>query len=289
MAIAKRAGAALHLLHVQSSMESEIGEISPYSEDIVAALMQRHEVYLENLAQQCRQRGVNDVATTVKVGAVAEIIHDVAASLTADLIVMTTHGRGPFARFWLGSVADSLLREATQPMLLVKPATAESKTALPASPEQVSLKRLLLPLDGTNLAEQIIEPAIALGSLFGAEYSLLRVIQPLLPTVPSVEFAANAALLQEQVRGLHEQAKTAAAKYLEEVAGRLRGRALTVSSEVADADSPAEAILQRATPPVDAVGIATHGRHGLPRMFIGSVADKVVRGCHWPVLIYRPK
>jgi nucleotide-binding universal stress UspA family protein len=82
---------------------------------------------------------------------------------------------------------------------------------------------------------------------------------------------------------------TEARDYLERVAAPLRESGLTVGSRVDVAEQPATAILHDAVPPViDLVALETHGRRGLSRLFLGSVADKVIRGVHMPVLVHRP-
>lgn len=285
LAIARRAGANLHLLHVQAPLESEFIEVYSYGNDLMSVLIERNQRYLENVVANLKEQGFISVSASVKVGTIADSIHNYAAEFGIDLIVMTTHGRGPFARFWLGSTADALLRECSVPLLLVKPASSG-----PAElGKDIALKRLLVPLDGTPLAEQIIDPATDLGNLFSAEYTLLRAVKPFVPVMETVEFREATHRLLEDLRRLHEQARNNAQKYLDAVAGRLRGRSLKVSAQVVNAESPAEAILHKATLPEDAVCLATHGRSGLPRIFVGSVADKVVRGSHLPVLLYRPK
>ena len=87
---------------------------------------------------------------------------------------MTTHGRGPLTRFWLGSVADELVRRASVPLLLVRP-----HEGVPDLAQEPILQHLLIPLDGSELAEQVLEPAVALGTLMAADYSLLRIYGPL--------------------------------------------------------------------------------------------------------------
>ena len=76
------------------------------------------------------------------------------AETKPDLVVMTTHGRGPLGRFWLGSVADELARVLPVPLLLVRP-QAEAEPDLETEPP---LRQILIPLDGSKLAEQILGP-----------------------------------------------------------------------------------------------------------------------------------
>src|SRR5262249_13166269 len=141
------------------------------------------------------------VTAQVLQGEVAETLCRQAAEAGADLVVMATHGRGPFGRFWLGSVADELIRHLHLPILLVRPEEAEvdlSRNALPS--------RVLVPLDGTELAEQILEPAVALAALLpAAEVTLLRVIKPVVP----VHYLPEGAAVDQEAHHLLQQVESA--------------------------------------------------------------------------------
>jgi nucleotide-binding universal stress UspA family protein len=200
---------------------------------------------------------------------------------------MTTHGRGPLARFWLGSVADALVRQASVPILLVPP-----KGAAPDLAQTPVIRRVLIPMDGSELAEQVLEPALALGAATQTEYTLLRVVT--LATPPSYDPAGGRIgglheSLLAQLQALERQQWTEAQGYLERIAGNLRTRSLTVQTRVESHEQPARAILDDAeTNAVDLIAVATQGRGGVKRLLLGSVADKVVRGAATPVLVHRP-
>jgi len=139
----------------------------------------------------------------------------------------------------------------------------------------------------------VLEPAAALGQLVGAEITLLRVVRPAAPVpaeLPEGAAGREAAALLEQVRGLHRQVLREAEGYLTRVAGRLRAPGRRVLTKVVVGEHAASAILDEARDGgVDLIALATHGRHGLPRLLLGSVADKVVRGAAAPVLVLRPQ
>src|SRR5260370_16620054 len=92
-------------------------------------------------------------------------------------MVMTPHGRGPLARFWLGSVADELVRHAPAPILLVRP--QEEKHDEPGKSKEPIFRKILVCLDGSELSESIVEKAVPLACLMESEISLVRVIQPM--------------------------------------------------------------------------------------------------------------
>jgi nucleotide-binding universal stress UspA family protein len=218
---------------------------------------------------------------------VADALHEQAVALGADWIVLTTHGRGLLARFWLGSVADQLVRRTTVPIFLVRP----RDDAPDLNREQV-ITNILVPLDGSSLAEQVLEPAASVARAMGAQVTLLRVVQPLvLGNYDPGELVAvglRPAVLH-QLEQIQAELVKAAEGYLDGVAGRLRARGLTVRTAVVASEQPAVAILDEVRARgCDLIALATHGRSGLARMFLGSVADKVIRGATVSVLIHHP-
>ncbi len=196
-----------------------------------------------------------------------------AATTDADLIVMTTHGRSGLARFWLGSVADTLVRLSHLPILLLQPTASEPDFTQPPL-----FKNIPIPLDGSALAEQILEPAVALGELLGTEYTLLRAVEPLFPVY-------NLIL---QTQELDESALQEAWGYLHQVAQQLAIEERRMHTPGFLATQPADAILESAQRHGnDLIALATHGKRGLTRLMVGSVADKLLRGATIPILVYR--
>jgi nucleotide-binding universal stress UspA family protein len=258
-----------------------------FREDLEVLLKKQEEAYLEGMVHRLRELAEVDVTCELLEGAIGDGIRAATVGTKADLVVMTTHGRGPLGRLWLGSVADELVRQLTTPLLLVRP----TETPLDLKSDPV-LKHILLPLDGSPLAEQMIEPAVALGSLMHADYTLLRVIKPVTPhtvLLREPELPPLAKSVLDRIEAIHEQLTTEARAYLEQVAERLRARSLRSKVKVAVAEQPGVAIIQQASPPAtDLIALETHGRHGLARMILGSVADKVIRGAVVPVVVQHP-
>jgi nucleotide-binding universal stress UspA family protein len=190
---------------------------------------------------------------------------------------MTTHGRGPLSRFWLGSVATELVQCSPVPVLLVRP-----KEGLPDLAADPAPRRILIPLDGSPLGEGVIPVAVAVGTLSGAAYRLLRVVPP----VPSSggglgELGAGTPTVADQLRA-------EASGYLADLTARTPG--LTAAATHVAVDwPPAVAVLAEADANgIDLIALETRGRSGLVRALLGSVADKVVRGATVPVLLQRP-
>jgi nucleotide-binding universal stress UspA family protein len=107
-----------------------------------------------------------------------------------------------------------------------------------------------------------------------------------LPGEPGV-ISSEAAEVMERVERAHAELRKEATAYLTGVAERLRASGLRVQTQVAIEEKPDTAILNFAKPPIDMIALETHGRGGIVRILLGSVADKVVRGSKLPILIHK--
>ena len=286
--LAVRAGAELHIVHVHTPLKMSYAEIRLYDETLEEQIKERQRAYLEGLRKKLTGISGLAVRTMLRQGDMMGEVRDHLAEYGVGLIVMTTHARGALGRFWLGSVADRLVRESPMPVLLAHP---QSKA--PDFREGVTLKHIMMPLDGSPFAEKILDPAVNLGRLVDADYTLLRVIKAVFPYPYNVEGATLGQMAQnlmERIDKVQDELKREAHDYLEGVAQRLRGQGLRVKTLVAIDEQPAAGLVHQAVSPVaDVLAIASHGRHGLARLFQGSVADQVVRHGTVPVLVYTPK
>lgn len=282
LSVACRTEAKLTLVHVHSFP----GPL--YTSDGVAifdvATDERNRstelAYLDDIARQIAPALPTPPQTALIEGAVVDALCEEVQKSEADLIVMTTHGRGPFSRFWLGSVADALVRRAPIPILLVRP-DAQLPEVLDLTKPR-NFERVLLPLDGSQLSEQMLAPAVEFVELTGAELTLLLALDPTGMSYAPMLYTAG---LEGDVL---DQMKVEARDYLEEIAAPMRARGLTVKTQVVYAQ-PAVAILNYAADHgANLIAMATHGRSGLSRALLGSVADKVLRGAHIPLLVMRP-
>jgi nucleotide-binding universal stress UspA family protein len=244
-------------------------------------IREQEQAYLDGVAQRLKSHSSSRIGARLVDGRVVDSIRDWAQSRAADLIVMTTHGRGPLSRCWLGSIADQLVRRSPVPVLLVPP-----HTNVPDLQSEPVLSHILIPLDGSEPAEQVVEPAVSVGHLMGAVYTLLRVVEPLIgvgydPVTIAYEVQDEHALALKQ-----QDAQI----YLGRVAERFRQQSLQVNTCVRVGHQPAAVILeQAASEGVTMIALQTQGRRGLSRVLLGSVADKVIRGATVPVLASRPR
>jgi nucleotide-binding universal stress UspA family protein len=285
LSLARRTGAALHLAHVLTPVVV-YPDVVLANAGLEAQLRDRQRAYLDGVAGRLAAIAPVPVRTALLEGAVAPTIQNHVAAVGADLLVMTTHGRSPLGRIWLGSVADYLVRHVNVPLLLVHPRDPAPEWTSDPAP-----RHILVPLDGSHLAEEMLEPAAGLAALTDGSLILLRVVRPALPSSFSLDadgVGAGAQRLIDEIEKVQQHLLSEATAYLEGVADRLRGRNLVVRTRVVVEEQPALAILHDAKAGVDLIALQTHGRGGLARLLLGSVADKVIRGAGVPVLVRRP-
>jgi nucleotide-binding universal stress UspA family protein len=244
------------------------------------AFQSTHIAYMESLEGKVAEVAARPASTALLDGDVADALCQEALRSDSDLIVMSTHGRGGLTRVWLGSVADAVVRQSSTPVLLVRPPEGEQPFL---EVEEPKIRRILIPLEGSTLSEAAIEPALELGALFGASFTLLRVIE-----FPIMVGAYLPETLQSN-QAILEEAETEARAYLEGVRSRLDDGSRQIDTDVVVNQQPARGILNYAAANnADLVSIATHGRGGVERTLLGSTADKVIRGANTPILIVRP-
>jgi nucleotide-binding universal stress UspA family protein len=277
LAIAERAHSNLRLVLVhqihQPRVLMEPARIYIRTE---TALQQSERDYLTGLVSRVRERMGRAVSCAILKGRAGVTLAEYIKQTSPDLVVMTTHGYGGVRRAWLGSVADQLIRSSGVPILLIR--ADRSKTAATS----VDFTKILVPLDGSPLAEAALEPAAALARLWDAEISLMQIVQPVfLATDPMLPLPSY----DEQ---LTANQRDAAREYVQAVAERLRDQGVKASG-VAILGGVADELLGLARPGrIGLVAMATHGRGGARRLVLGSVADKLVRAADVPVLVVRP-
>jgi nucleotide-binding universal stress UspA family protein len=137
-------------------------------------------------------------------------------------------------------------------------------------------KRIVVPLDGSPLAEQSVTHAVAQAERFDAEIVLLKVLQPL----PEATYSSPAA-----VKTAEKMSAQLARDYLERVANGIRHQDITVDVALLEGRPYGEIVRYAAEPDVDMIVISTRGHSGWSRWLLGSVADRVVRGATVPVLL----
>jgi nucleotide-binding universal stress UspA family protein len=276
--------AAVHLVHVHVTPVPMMVEGVVVSDPTLDRSIREQEGdYMDRLAERVRAAGP-DLSVTARTidsdDPLAETIGKAAAETGADLVVMTTHGRGPFARFWLGSVSDEFLRHTPVPTLVLRPRDDAGPSDLTARP---ALNHLIVPLDGSELAERVIDPAVKLATRFGADITLLLVLD-------SPGSSGTIARLQKRDAAGALSADEQAEKYLDRCARSVADRGGPARTKLVRQGAPGEVILALAgQDPATGVALATRGRSGITRLLTGSVTDDVVRNAPGPVLVFHPQ
>lgn len=214
--------------------------------------------------------------SSVEIGNPAERIVARVAAQPGTLIAMATHGRSGIQRWLLGSVAEKVLQTATNHLLLVK-ATDKAKSI-----EDVLLKTVVVPLDGSSLAEKVLPHVSNLAKKMDLEILLVRVY-----ALPIMGYTAED-YYTPNLDQLLEQAKEEARQYLEQKVTQLKGEGLRrVSSRFLEGDSARQIIDIARKTPDNLIAMCTHGRSGIGRLVLGSITNRVVRHSGDPVLIVR--
>lgn len=284
--VARRANAALRLVHVHRAATTNpiFIEGLPVIDAELHSRAQEHErAYLQRIAE--RLSATYGIACSWETldgdESVAALLLEEATRTNTDLIVMTTHGRSGFAQLWLGSVAESLIRLSSLPLLLQRP--TDEPVAMHEPP---LLTNMLIPLDGSAFAEQILGPARQLGRVLDTSYTLLSVVEPHMVLHPH-DLAIAPVDLDPQ--DTHDHLASVQA-YLDQVAQQLGADDQPIATRTLVGAHPAAKILEAAqAQPHTLLALATHGHSGLKRLFWGSTADKLLRGTTCPMLVYRPQ
>lgn len=269
-------GAELHLAHVLR-MAPDMDFKTPQG-DLTwrEKIREGAEGYLEGIAGDAREQGLSTL-TAVLDGRVVPTLKDYVEEQGVDLVVMTSHGTGGVQRWWLGSVADGLIRTTHADVLLVRPWDDTEDR----EPTESRFAHLLVPLDGSELAETALESALVLAERFNAQVTLLRVVPA------PVELKSIYGVSGVEVAGKgHEERVREAQEYLDAIAARYPGANLQL--RVGKSGAPAEGIVDAArVVEADLIVLSSHGRGGVERLVLGSVTDKVVRSTTRPVLVVR--
>jgi nucleotide-binding universal stress UspA family protein len=282
--------APVELLRAYSLPEADWSEITgdeftfaPVDEK--AARSSGH-AYLDQLADRERTKaedylafvakglqGAAPVTTTVREGRADEVIVNAARERLSTLIVMATHGRSGPVRIALGSVAEKVLLTSPNPLLLVR-ARKDHDAA-----REAEVKNIVVPLDGSATAEEILPFAAASARLLNAAVTVTWVVQPL------YDYEGYATGLYDAA---DKEMREMAAGYLEKVCGRLRSAGVSKAEGALLSGTPAAKIVELAeNTPGSLIAMTTHGRSGFGRFILGSVADRVVHNAPCPVLLIR--
>ena len=277
VALADKLGATVALLHViePRTWLSELGSVGPIRVDSEVVASARAQ-----LAALAKREGKGEVAVTcsvfVRAGNPFHSITTAAREQKADLIVIATHGHTGFERVLLGSTAERVVRHAPCPVLTV-PTRAKTKRMGKTSP--FKLKKILVPIDFSNVSKGALPWATHLAAHFGAELILLHIVEKF-----PIDYVLGPGLKNETFVPFMKQAEAD----LERMVADLSKSPGVKASAVVRDGTPHEVICQTAmTLGADLIVLTTHGYTGLKHVWLGSTAERVVRHSPCPVLTVR--
>jgi nucleotide-binding universal stress UspA family protein len=265
--LAKKQGAVLHLVRVEATPYriEPIGRHSSFAPDGGLhddRLVNRDE--LELLAAACKAAAKIRVVSAFEKGPVGRTLADYARKSEADLIVMASHSRMAHRHTALGSITEYLIRRSNIPVLVVK-----GRPAFVGPTDAESFSTIVVPLDGSELAESILPATKKLARMLHSRINLVHVLTP---GMYSQQQTAEAVL------PWWETDIGTARDYLDRIAADLVESGLTVTTDVLLSDDIVTTILEHAAHlSADIIAIATSGAGGMSRFVFGSVADELTR------------
>ncbi len=293
--LAKASGGVLTLLRITNpaiEYGPYLAQPFAYMEDVIDEDLANAQHYLEQVERSDVLKGVR-IHREVISGEIAQSILDFSQNHALDILVMCSHGRTGFKRWALGSIAQKVARYSTKPVLVVNGGHATQVAATSTRPISV-----LVALDGSPLAETALLPAaqlcVSLNTPDKGRLHLIRVVQ----LVQALRDEAA-----EAINAMNEQTIAEARAYLQKVEHRFQGGDLAmfhlnVTASIATSYDTADILVQEAEQGeccddgtehegCDIIALATHGRGGLQRWVMGSVAERVLGSTKLPMLIVR--
>jgi len=275
LAMASKSGGTLHLLSAVSSLP--IFQPADPNRDTSPGWFAEEGVRTKAYLEKVRDRILGDdpsqaVELHMPTGSPASAILQAIRDLGADVVVMTTHGRGALGRAWVGSVTDRVMRESACPVLL-----------LPTGETADFSASILVPMDASETSEAALAEAARLARLWESRLTLATVIpKPQSVAVPFLDLSAET----EGIRMDREEEMHA---YLEAQAEPLRAEGLRVNTLTARTDEVAPGLVRLLEQSRSGlVVMGTQGRGGMARFFMGSVASRMIRTSPVPVMLVPP-
>ncbi len=268
---AKALGARLLLVTVWEGADEALELVlKGVAEELFSTAEKKFEEYLFGVAKRIKDVPVD---AEVLAGHPADEIVRLVAERDIEMLVLSSHGRSGLGRFWFGSVGSQLVRRAGVPRLVIGP------EALEQTAQEIKNGRILVPLDGSELSEAALEPAKRFAKLFDAEIVVTQVLG----------WASHAFVFDvppTTVADIDKELAKASKEYLAQIVERLGNdrpvRAEVLHGLVADALTD---LVHREH--IGLVVMTSHGRGGLSRAALGSVADRMLHSSA-PVLLIRP-
>jgi len=244
----------LRVVTLPPSMEADAGEP-------LDLLWSRATEYLQNVSGRLSSEGIR-VRSKVVEGFAASQILDVVRKEHATLVAMSTHGRTGLSRWVFGSVTEKILRTSPVPVLAVPSFVGLGGEAFPVGARELPFKKILAPIAAEELSLEVLTPLLEAAKLFGSRVFLMNACEGPECAVPTHE-----------MRRAFE---------------RLREAGVPAEPVLKQGDAALQILEAARELAVDLIAMTTHGRSGVSRWVMGSVAEKVLRASNVPLLLVRP-
>jgi nucleotide-binding universal stress UspA family protein len=270
--LAARTGATLHVLHAEVLRQSDRPDEHPTPTTDLNAL--REDLKRTNTGSADAIDAVEVVEVVRRDISPGPAILDYAGERDIDLIAMGTHGRRGPSRLLLGSVAEEVARRADQPVLTVRGKTENDR------PVSVgTLRRILVPIDFSDYSREALRTARDWAALYGASLDLLHVVEE---DLHPAFYVGGVTSIYDAVPDLDDKVRAKLQQFAEAVDDGDAPGAIRTHVRTGSVANGITTFVEEHD--VDLVALSTHGRSGLERFFLGSVAEKVVRHVPCPVL-----
>ncbi|MCH7737722.1 MAG: universal stress protein [Chloroflexi bacterium] len=282
--ISQGMGIPIHLMQVIPSVSEELADPAHglYQSGLSAGAHDEAMDYLNSVKRNIS--GAEITCEALEGNVITHIIEEADKS-PGSLVAMSTHGRSGITRWLMGGVTDNVLHHTKNPMLIFR-SHQEGDTGT-----DTNLETIIVPLDGSPLAEQVLPHVVAMANALNLKVTLVRA------AATAEQFSAMTGFQQiDGVSGVHYQnfeamtkvAGTQAADYIKEQENSLRRQGVASVNHLIMPGSAANVIVDAALKtPDNLVAMTTHGHSGPARWTLGSVTDRVVRHSGDPVLVIR--
>jgi len=263
----------LHVVPAPEPLRGLFGGEIATADDVKSMAEQTGGELMEETAGRWQQVLATQPGVLVLTGDPAEATLDAIESTGATMLALSSHGRGMAGRVAFGSVADRLARTSPVPALIVHPSDKEGE------PAAQTIRRLIVPLDGSETANEALPVAEKIAAGTGASILLISAINPSSIMVPSPIGAAYypSELYEDIASDMGESAKADLSSAQEQLSG------VVVESQVIE--GPVLAAVESVVEPGDLVVMTSHGRSGFRRWLLGSVSEKLIRSGLVPVVL----
>ena len=274
--LGERLEAPIELLSVVEPIPPELVDVAEQAslERVENDLRTRTEEYLESKAGPMREDGMQVSCTVMKEQPALGIV-SAADKVPNTLIAMCTNGRTGMDRWLLGSVTDKVAHVTTAPLLVIR-STDDASIA-----DRAILSKILVPLDGSKAAEQVLPHVVGLAKPLGLSVTLARV------TPDPGAFFGYLYDSAEVTEEMSVRVDAQAAQYLAKVGDTLRSHRIDSIQLVLHGDPAPEILRIASQTPNTTVAMVTRGTPDVGGWVIGALTSRVIRYSTGPTLVVR--